>query len=137
MGYTAGNPASVIQLHPRNKKPETVARALSPEELGAAWVATSYVEKPWRWFCRLLLLTACRKTEVLALAWDEIADDASHFTIPADRAKMNREQRVELSKLAQKQLIEIPKLASSRYVFSNRSGQSWLGRTRLTNPCFV
>ena len=122
MGYTTGNVATAIRL----RKPPTRARALSPDELGAAWVATSQVKPPWRSVFRLLLLTACRKTEILAMRWDEISDDGLWLDLSPERTKMDRPRRVALSELARKELALIPHVHRSTFVFPNRSGRGCL-----------
>ncbi len=96
-------------------------------ELGAAWVAAFDIKEPWATAYRLLMLTACRKTEVFSIAWDLIGDeDGAHFWIPAEVEKMERGRRVELSELAAKQLASISRRHGGRYDFEDRLGKHWL-----------
>lgn len=126
MDYMAGNCLASLRIKRPKNIPET-ARALSIDELGAAWVASMEVCEPWGTAFRLLMLTGCRKTEVLSLAWDLIGDDdGAHFVIPKEIEKMERGRRVELSELAAKQLASITRRDGARYVFENKAGDGWI-----------
>ncbi len=54
------------------------------------------------------ILTACRTSEVLAAAWDEIDLTAKAWTIPAYRMKSDRPHRVPLSRQAISLLEQLP-----------------------------
>ena len=127
MGYAQGNPVSALRITRKGLDARTTARALDPVELGAAWVATFDIKEPWATAYRLLMLTACRKTEVFSMAWELVGDeDGAHFWIPAEVEKMERGRRVELSELAAKQLASISRRDGARYVFEDRLGKHWL-----------
>ena len=126
MDYLAGNRLSSYRMRRPKNLPQR-SRALSLNELGALWVASKEVKEPWATAFRLLILTACRKTEVLSIAWDLIGDDeGAHFYIPKEIEKMERGRRVELSEAAAKQLAAFPRLDGSRFVFENRTGDGWI-----------
>lgn len=127
MGYAQGNPVSALRITRKGLDARTTARALDPMEVGAAWIATFDVKEPWATAFRLLMLTACRKTEIFSLAWDLIGnEDGAHFWIPAEVEKMERGRRVELSELAAKQLASMSRRDGARYVFEDRTGKRWL-----------
>ena len=65
----------------------------------------------------LLILTACRTSEVLKAQWDEIDLDAALWTVPAVRMKMKREHRVPLSDRALDLLKPLHDTRSSEFVF--------------------
>lgn len=71
---------------------------------------------------RMLALTATRSSEVRGMRWDEIHD--SVWTIPADRTKTAKPQRVPLSTAALAALEQARTHSdSSEYVFPNRRGR--------------
>ena len=134
MGYCQGNPVSALRIARKGQDARTAARALDSLELGAAWVASFDIQEPWATAYRLLMLTACRKTEVFSIAWDLIGDtDGAHFWIPAEIEKVERGRRVELSELAAKQLASIKRRDGARYVFENRTGDRHEFEQRKTN----
>lgn len=65
----------------------------------------------------LVILTACRTSEVLQAAWAEFDLDAAVWTIPAARMKARREHKVPLSAQAVAILRSTPQLLGSPYVF--------------------
>ena len=71
---------------------------------------------------RMLALTATRSSEVRGMHWDEI--DGNVWTIPGDRTKTAKPQRVPLSSAALALLEQARSLSDgSRYVFPNRRGR--------------
>jgi len=64
---------------------------------------------------RLLILTACRSSEILHAQWQEIDFQHKRWVIPAERMKSGNEHRVPLTKDAIELLKSIPKL--NQYVF--------------------
>ncbi|POD72051.1 integrase [Pseudomonas syringae group genomosp. 3] len=65
----------------------------------------------------LVILTACRTSEVLQATWTEFDLDAAVWTIPAARMKARREHKVPLSAHAVAILRSTPQLLGSPYVF--------------------
>lgn len=80
----------------------------------------------------LLVLTACRKTEVVGARWDEFNLDAAEWVIPANRMKSRREHVVPLSTQAVAILAELHKYKTAgELVFPHRSrsGETMADRT--------
>jgi integrase len=91
-------------------------RVLSDAELRLVWLAAEKFCAPWGPYVRLLLLTACRRSELAGLRWSEINGD---ITIPAARYKTGRDHLVPLSAAGRTVLAEMPRIAGCDYVFTN------------------
>jgi integrase len=89
---------------------------LADHELQAVWRTAEVFPGPWGQFVRLLLLTACRRTEASAMTWDELAN--GNWTIPAVRYKTGTEVTLPLSSAAMKVLAEIPRIEGCEFVFT-------------------
>jgi integrase len=76
-------------------------RVLSDDELASIWRATGEASAPFGQIIRLLLLTGQRREEVAGIAWSELSDDLTKWTIPASRTKNGVPHIVPLSKPAQ------------------------------------
>ena len=63
---------------------------------------------------RLLILTAARSGEVRGMRWDELNDDRTVWTIPAERMKAGREHRIPLSEQARLVLREAEAAVAQR-----------------------
>ena len=100
------------------RKPERRERdrILNDNELGAVWRTAEVFPSPWGQFVRLLLLTACRRTEASAMTWEELSND--NWTIPAARYKTGTEVTLPLSNAATKVLDEIPRIEGCNFVFT-------------------
>lgn len=70
----------------------------------------------------LLLLTGCRRGEVLGAEWSEIDLDTGWWTIPVERKKSKRPHRVKLSEPALAILKERRETTKGPYVFPNPKG---------------
>jgi integrase len=81
-GSLTSNPFANLPLAPVEKR----ERVLTDAELQAVWQATAG-PGPFNAIVRMLILTGQRREEVAAMAWREIEDDLSTWTIPASRAK--------------------------------------------------
>jgi integrase len=84
-------------------------RVLSDGELATIWRST-YGPGPFNGIVRMLILTGQRREEVAGMAWAELNDDLSTWTIPASRAKNGATHIVPLSYQAQDLLRSAPKL---------------------------
>ena len=95
-------------------------RVLSDDEIRWFWQACEVIGWPFGPAARLLLVTAQRREEVTALAWQELTfDGEASWAIPARRAKNGREQFVPLSALAGDILKSLPRVAGKPgYVFT-------------------
>jgi integrase len=87
------NPAITLEANYFPSKPR--ARHLSHEELGWLLQALALEEQAYRRAVLLLLLTGCRKEEVLGAPADEINDDV--WSILPDRTKNSQTHRIPLS----------------------------------------
>jgi integrase len=76
------------------------SRTLSDAEIRLFWMGCDRLAWPFGPICKLLLLTAQRRTEVAGMRWSEITLDQRLWTIPRERAKDDREHVVHLSDLA-------------------------------------
>lgn len=79
-------------------------RVLEDHEWLALWTAAEREPPKLRAFTRLLLLTACRVSEVADIAADEVTEDMAMWIIPAVRTKNRREHLVPLCDLARREL---------------------------------
>lgn len=66
---------------------------------------------------RLLILTACRTSEVLGATWEEITLADAVWTIPARRMKAKREHRVPLTDDALAILAKLPRISGEPWLF--------------------
>jgi integrase len=87
-------------------------RVLTDAEIARLWSASETVSPLVRAFVRVLLLTACRSSEITGLAWREVqrepAGDGPErclaLMLPATRTKNRHAHRVPLAELAQAEL---------------------------------
>lgn len=79
-------------------------RVLSDAELLAVWQAAADEAAPFGPIVRLLILTGQRREEVAGMAWAEISEDRTTWTLPGSRTKNGVAHIVPLSDLAQAQL---------------------------------
>ena len=91
-GSIEANPFAALPINPTVKR----ERTLTDAELRAIWQATA---KPgsFNLIVRVLMLTAQRRDEVADMAWSELSDDLSTFTVPARRAKNGQDSIVPLA----------------------------------------
>lgn len=79
----------------------------------------------------LVILTACRTSEVLQATWNEVDLDAALWTIPAGRMKARREHKVPLPTQAVAMLRETPRIDSSPYVFPGQQPEKPLSQMAM------
>jgi integrase len=91
-GYTDHNPVA-NSINPDNGKPRE--RVLNDSELAAIWNNCAG-DNDYHRIIRLLILTACRKSEVGGICWSELNSDNHTWTIPANRSKNKREHVLPL-----------------------------------------
>ena len=91
-GYVQYNPV-VSTVNPDNGVPRE--RVLSDAELAAVWNHCQGDDDYSR-IVRLLILTACRKTEIGSLSWSELNFDNYTWTIPGARTKNKRDHTLPL-----------------------------------------
>jgi integrase len=93
-------------------------RVLSDDELLAVWRAADALEPVYAGFIKLLVLTGQRRAEVAGMTWREVDLSAQLWTLPAARAKNNREHTVPLPDLAAEILRALPRIEGSDFVFT-------------------
>jgi integrase len=108
-------------------------RVLTDAELRAIWQATG---EPCTFhnIVRMLAVTAQRRDEVAEMAWSEISGDLMTWTIPAVRAKNNRDNIVPLPQQAQAILRAAPRREGNPLCFPGDRGpfSGWSkSKTRL------
>ena len=116
-GALEANPFMNVPLSPVAKRD----RVLSDAELAAIWKAANGPGS-FDAIVRMLILTGQRRGEVAGMAWDELDDDLSAWTIPASRAKNGAAHVVPLSLQAQEFLRATPRQEGSRFVFPGFRG---------------
>lgn len=122
-GLIEDNPVPPVRvLRKRNQENHP---ALSPELLGEflrKLDAFDTIHEQTRIAMLLVVLTACRKAEVIGGKWSEIDLDAAEWEIPAERMKAGRAHWVPLSRQAVMLIRELRAIAEegSMYLFPNR-----------------
>jgi integrase len=96
-GAVAVNPFAALPIGKSVTKRE---RVLSDHELAEIWRAAGDVAAPYSSIVRLLILTAQRRGEVAGMAWNEIAEDLTAWTMPGQRTKNGAVHTVPLSTAA-------------------------------------
>ena len=130
-GHRIDNPAgdAIGAALPKNGSHRKHYRALPHGEVGAA-LATIRQSPAWpstRLALEFLTLTAARSGEVRAARWSEIDEEATTWTVPADRMKAGREHRVPLSRAAMAILSEARALsdcAPDSLIFPSQRGRA-------------
>ncbi|HEY1941241.1 MAG TPA: integrase arm-type DNA-binding domain-containing protein [Roseiarcus sp.] len=116
-GALDANPFTNMPLAPVAKRDRVLAEA----ELAAVWRAANGPGAFDR-IVRMLILTGQRRGEVAGMAWSELDQDLSAWTIPAARAKNGVAHVVPLSPQAQALLKAAPKRTGERLVFPGMNG---------------
>jgi len=113
------------------KSPPSRDRVLDDRELAAVWRAAG--DDEFGRIVRLLILTAQRRAEVGAMTWQELDPERGTWTIPAARAKNNREHVLGLPALAWSIIESVPRMASRDWLFGRRAGgfTSWALNKRM------
>lgn len=122
-GLIADNPVPPVRV--LRKRSHGNHPALSPELLGEflrKLDAIDAIHQQTRTAMLLVVLTACRKAEVIGGKWSEIDLEAAEWEIPAERMKAGRAHWVPLSRQAVKLIRELRAIAEERgiYMFPNR-----------------
>jgi len=122
-GLIEDNPVPPVRV--MRKRNQQNHPALEPSRLGAFMLEldeTDSLSQQTRTAMRLLVLTACRKNEVVCGRWSEIDLDAAEWEIPAERMKAGRAHWVPLSRQSVNLLRELRTIVpdESVYLFPNR-----------------
>lgn len=113
------NPLEGVSQKPCNNE---IERFLTPDEtrrLQAAVEASANTQL--KYIVALLLLTGCRKRELLDTKWEEFQLERQMWRIPMHRAKTSKTRHVPLSKAAMEILEQLPRWDDCPYVVPNPS----------------
>jgi integrase len=116
----ASNPLRGIEPPSREKARD---RVLGDDEVGAIWQAAESLSEPACGFVRVLLLTLQRRDEVASLGWDELSDDLTMWTLPAQRAKNRKAHLIYVSEPVRAILAMVPRVRGCPFVFAAASGK--------------
>lgn len=113
------NPLEGVPQKPCNNE---VERFLSPDETRRLQEAVeASANTQLKYIVALLLLTGCRKRELLDAKWEEFQLDRQMWRIPMHRAKTSKTRHVPLSKSAMEILAQLPRWEGCDYVVPNPS----------------
>lgn len=123
-GYRAGdNPARwrghLDKLLPKQKRKARPSPAMPAENIRGLMHKLDSLDSPAARATELLILTACRSTEVCRAEWEEFDFKARTWTIPAARMKARRDHRVPLTEVMV-QVLKQQQGKHARYVFLNK-----------------
>ena len=93
-GAVRVNPFADLAVDKSTAKRE---RVLSDQEIADIWRAAGDAASPYGTIIRLLILTGQRRGEVAGMAWNEISEDLTTWTLPGDRTKNGAVHMVPLS----------------------------------------
>jgi integrase len=90
-------------------------RVLTDDDLATLWHAAATLDAASRCFTRLMILTACRSSEISGLSWREVEHDTSvarqrsliAVVLPPSRTKNGRQHRVPIGPLAAAELMAL------------------------------
>ena len=97
-------------------------QGIDQEELAAVWRASTGLGWPAGPMVRLMILTAQRRGEVAAMAWEDVTVDRKIWTLPKAITKAGRAHDVPLSPLALEIIGGLPLVGYSGLVFPSRTG---------------
>ncbi len=122
-GLMENNPVPPLRV--MKKRNQTNHPALAGDQIGdflRALDAAATINEETRIAMLLVLLTACRKAEVIEARWDELDLNAAHWEIPAARMKAKRPHWVPLSRQAVELLRSLRKIVPTgrEHLFPNR-----------------
>ena len=131
------NPAAAFRRADAGGEEKARERALSEAEIVKLFAAFEQEGSKFRLYAlavRLLLLTAVRKTELIAAPWVEFDLEGGLWVLPKDRTKTKREFTIPLPAAAIGWLNEIKRFSpASEYVFppKRRTGRSTMSPETL------
>jgi integrase len=85
-------------------------RVLSDDELRRLWMACDQRPFPFGRYVQILLLTACRRSELATLRWSDVDLAEKAIVIPGDRYKTGRPHMIPLSRQAMTLLEGLPRV---------------------------
>lgn len=111
------NPLEGVPQKPCNNEIERFLTQDETRRLHAAVDASTNTQL--KYIVALLLLTGCRKRELLDAQWSEFQLDRQMWRIPMHRAKTSKTRHVPLSKAAMDVLAQVPRFGDCPYVVPN------------------
>jgi integrase len=93
-GSVSANPFATLPVAKGATKRE---RVLSDTEVAEIWRAAGEASAPFGSIIRLLILTGQRRGEVAGMAWSELSDDLTIWSLPAERTKNGTAHNLPLS----------------------------------------
>lgn len=120
------NPAANVHA-PEAPKPRE--RWLSDAEIAKFWMAAGTVGKRHEAIIKMLLLTGCRREEVIAMRRSELSDDGKTWTIPGERTKNHLTHIVPLPPLAREILAGVEPIGN--FMFSTTGKTPVAGFSKL------
>jgi integrase len=121
-GVAESNP--VVGTNPPGA-PNSRKRVLTGVELRAIWAACQ--DDDFGAIVKLLMLTGQRRAEVAGMTWAELDLQGGLWTIPEERYKTEREQRVPLSDFVLEILRNVPQWAGRDHPFGKLVGIPFQG----------
>jgi integrase len=115
-GICESNPT--IGTRPQAEKPER-DRVLRDGELRAVWNACG--EDDFGKIVKLLILTACRRSEIGSMCWSWLDLEQGTVTIPGTHTKNRREHVLALTPVARSIIDSVPKMVGRDHLFGLRA----------------
>ena len=115
----------------RPKEPEPGERVLTDEELIAVWNTAG--DDDFGKIVKLLILLGARRNEIGGLRHEEINYNTNTWTLPAKRAKNDRELVLPLPSLAVEIMRSVPQVVGREALFGART-DSAPGRIKASRP---
>ena len=103
------------------KAPKSRDRVLSDSEIAKLWMAAGTVGKRHEAIIKLLLLTGCRREEVIAMRRSELSGDGKTWVIPGQRTKNHLTHIVPLPPLARDILAGIEPVGDFMFSTTGRT----------------
>lgn len=115
-----GSDRNPLEGVPQKPCENMIERFLTPEEIRRLQQAVEASKNvSLKWIVALLILTGCRKRELLDATWDEFDLGRCVWRIPMHRAKTAKTRHVPLSKAAMEVLEQLPRFEGCPYVIPN------------------
>ena len=129
-GSVGTNPFAALPVAKGGAKRE---RVLSDAEVAEIWQAACETSVPFGPIIRLLILTGQRRGELAGMAWSELSDDLTIWSLPPERTKNGTAHNVPISAPVRSLLKSFmcgdpgKRHASSRLVFPGVAGTPFAG----------
>ena len=115
--YTGENPASGITEFKEQKRD----RILNPDEFARFFKALDDEEQNFKDFVILALLTGQRKSNVLAMSWNQIDHEGGTWTIPGEQMKNEQSMSIKLTDI-ERQILKRRSDKKENLFFQAREG---------------